>query len=135
MPKNYLLDTNICIYLFKGKYNIRKKLKEVGTEHCFVSEITLAELIYGAQCSSNVKKHTKEIEDLVSIIHVLPIRPALQDYGRVKKELRLSGMMIENFDLLIGVTALTNNLVMVTENTKHISHIQGLEIENWVERS
>ncbi len=134
MTKGYLLDTNICIYLFKGKYNIRKKLIEVGLNHCFISEITLAELIYGAQCSNNVKKHTKEIEDLVSILQVLPIRPILPDYGRVKKELRLSGMIIENFDLLIGVTALANNLVMVTENVKHVGHITGVKIENWVER-
>lgn len=134
MARGYLLDTNICIYLFKGKYNIRKKLTEVGLKHCFISEITLAELIYGAQCSSNVKKHTKEIEDLLSILQVLPIRPILTDYGRVKKELRLAGMMIENFDLLIGVTALANNLVMVTENVKHVGHIPGLKIENWVEK-
>lgn len=134
MARGYLLDTNICIYLFKGKYNIRKKLTEVGLKHCFISEITLAELIYGAQCSSNVKKHTKEIEDLLSILQVLPIRPILTDYGRVKKELRLAGMMIENFDLLIGVTALANNLVMITENVKHVGHIPGLKIENWVEK-
>lgn len=134
MTKGYLLDTNICIYLFKGKYNIREKLIEVGLKHCFISEITLAELIYGAQCSNNVKKHTKEIEDLVSILQVLPIRPILPVYGRVKKELRLMGMLIENFDLLIGVTALANNLVMVTENIKHVGHIPELEIENWVER-
>ena len=43
-------------------------------------------------------------------------------------------MMIENFDLLIGVTALANNLVMVTENVKHVGHIPELEIENWAER-
>ena len=134
MTKGYLLDTNICIYLFKGKYNIRKKLIEIGLNLCFISEITLAELIYGAECSNNVKKHTKEIEDLVSILQVLPIRPILPDYGRVKKELRLAGMMIENFDLLIGVTALANDLVMVTENVKHVGHIPGLKIENWVER-
>ena len=33
MTKGYLLDTNICIYLFKGKYNIREKLIEVGLKH------------------------------------------------------------------------------------------------------
>lgn len=134
MEQGYLLDTNICIYLFKGKYNIREKLREIGTSHCYISEITLAELIYGAQCSKNVAKHTKEIEDLLTIIQVLPIRPILCEYGHIKKELRQIGMMIENFDLLIGVTALANNLVMVTENIKHVSHIPGLSIENWVKK-
>ena len=134
MTKRYLLDTNICIYLFKNKFNVREKIIEADISNCYISEITLAELIYGAQCSTNVKKHIKEIEDLLSIIKVLPIRPILQDYGRVKKDLRLAGKMIENFDLLIGVTALANKLVMVTENVKHIKHIPGLEIENWIEK-
>lgn len=39
--KGYLLDTNICIYLFKGKYNLMDKILEVGMENCYISEITL----------------------------------------------------------------------------------------------
>ncbi len=134
MRKGYLLDTNICIYLFKNRYQIREKLCEVGFENCYISEITLAELIYGAQCSANIEKHTKEIKDLLTIIKVLPIRPILQDYALAKKELRLSGMMIDNFDLLIGVTGLANNLIVVTENVKHLGHISGLKVENWVKK-
>ena len=36
----YLLDTNICIYLFKGKYNLIEKIKDIGIENCAISEIT-----------------------------------------------------------------------------------------------
>ena len=68
------------------------------------------------------------------MIQVLPIRPILTEYRVIKKELRIKGMMIENFDLLIGITALVNHLIMVTENTKHICHIPGLKIENWVKK-
>jgi tRNA(fMet)-specific endonuclease VapC len=47
----YLLDSNICIYFFKGKYNLIKKLNEVGLENFCISEITLAELVFGAVSS------------------------------------------------------------------------------------
>ncbi len=40
----YLLDTNMVIFLFKGRYQINQKIKQVGLENCFISEITLAEL-------------------------------------------------------------------------------------------
>ena len=52
----YLLDTNICIYLFKGKFNLDQKLISIGLQNCAISEITYAELVYG------VKKAKKEMQ-------------------------------------------------------------------------
>ena len=47
--KKYLLDTNICIFLLRGKYNVNKKIDTVGLDNCYISEITVAELKYGAE--------------------------------------------------------------------------------------
>lgn len=47
--KKYLLDTNICIFLLRGKYDVDKKIDQVGLENCCISEITVAELKYGAE--------------------------------------------------------------------------------------
>lgn len=58
----YLLDTNICIHFFRGKFNLIDKLQEVNLENCAISEITLAELIFGAENSSNLKKNYKLID-------------------------------------------------------------------------
>ena len=52
----YLLDFNIFIHFLRGKYNIIEKLNEVGIDDCAISEITLAELDYGAEKSANPKK-------------------------------------------------------------------------------
>jgi tRNA(fMet)-specific endonuclease VapC len=53
----YLLDTNICIFYLKKKYNVDKRLQQTGFENCAISEITLAELFYGAECSTDVAKN------------------------------------------------------------------------------
>lgn len=53
---NYLLDTNICIHFFRGKFNLLSKFEDVGVENCAISEITLAELVYGAEKSQNPTK-------------------------------------------------------------------------------
>ena len=60
---NYLLDTNICIYFFKGLYKLNDKLEQIGFDNCAISEITLAELIYGAEKSQNIEKNKKTVKD------------------------------------------------------------------------
>ena len=47
----YLLDTNICIHLFRGNFNLGDKIEQIGLENCTISEITLAELVFGAENS------------------------------------------------------------------------------------
>ncbi len=42
--------------------------------------------------------------------------------------------MISDFDLLIGSTAIANELIMITENVKEFERISSIEIENWVQR-
>lgn len=46
-------------------------------------------------------------------------------------ELESEGKRIDDFDILIGSTAVKNNLVMVTDNIKHLERIPNIKIENW----
>jgi tRNA(fMet)-specific endonuclease VapC len=49
--------------------------------------------------------------------------------------LELKGTPIhDDFDLLIGATALHNDLTLVTDNTKHFVNFDGLKVENWIQR-
>lgn len=130
----YLLDTNICIHFFRGMFNLRDKIEQVGIEICAISEITLAELVFGAEYSANPQKNLTIIEEFVDNITILPVFDAIYKYGKEKARLRKSGLIISDFDLLIGCTATENNLIMVTENEREFERIQGLRIENWVER-
>ena len=127
----YLLDTNICIYLFKGKFNIAKKLIEVGLENCFISEITLAELVYGAENSSNPKKYKQLIDSLIETISIVPIFNAIQTYAKEKSRLRKQGLLISDFDFLIGATAIASDMIMVTQNIKEFKRLEGIKIEDW----
>jgi tRNA(fMet)-specific endonuclease VapC len=128
----YLLDTNICIYFFRGKYDIKEQIKAAGIENCAISEITLAELVYGAEYISNPKKNHKLITDLIEQIAVISIFDSIQEYGKQKAQLRKQGTLISDFDLLIGSTAIANRLIMVTQNTMEFERIKGIELENWI---
>ncbi len=132
--KQYLLDTNICIYLLKNQYDVVNKIEEIGRENCFISEITLAELYFGASNSGKKTQKMRGVHYIEQFFTVLPIRYALESFGDNKTLLRQKGMALDDFDLLIGSTAVANNLIMVTENTKHLSRIPKIKIENWIER-
>lgn len=127
----YLLDTNICIYFFRGKYDIKDRINEVGIENCTISEITIAELVYGAEYSANPKRNLELIFELTKFIAVISIFDSILEYGHQKANLRKQGSLISDFDLLIGSTAIANNLVMVTQNVKEFQRLNGIKLENW----
>jgi len=128
----FLLDTNICIYFLKGQYNLVQKLEKIGLENCFISEITIAELKFGAENSENKEKNRNTVDDFISRFTIIPIFNSLDIYAKEKARLRKAGNPLDDFDLLIGATAISNNLVLVTKNVTDFERLEGIEIENWI---
>jgi len=131
----YLLDTNIVISFFKRRFDIHHKIKTVGIENCFISEITLAELLFGAEYSDNPNKHHLEVKEFISIVSVLPISSCLENYAKEKARLRRLGTPVDEFDLLIGMTSTTFGMTMVTNNIKHFEKIDNILLEDWTNRT
>jgi tRNA(fMet)-specific endonuclease VapC len=129
--KKYLIDTNICIFFIKGKFNLLEKFEKAGTDNCFISEITLAELKFGVANSEQPEKNQKNLDNFLSGLTIIPIFHALDLYAKEKARLRKTGKPIDDFDLLIGTTAVTHNLIMVTNNTSHFKSITNIEMEDW----
>jgi tRNA(fMet)-specific endonuclease VapC len=129
--KKYLLDTNICIYYLNGKFSLDTKIEEIGLDNCFVSEITIAELKFGAENSLYVERNRQVVSSFQSKIQIIPIFGALDFYAKEKSRLRKSGISVDEFDLLIGATAVTNGLIMVTNNQSHFRVIDNIEIADW----
>jgi len=129
----YLLDTDISVFYLRGKYNINQKLKEiVGYDNCFISEITLAELKYGAELSDRVEKNIYFVNEFANKIGILPIFNSLDLYAKEKARLKKLGNLIDDFDLLIGCSAIKNGLILVTNNENHFERIENIKIENWI---
>ena len=129
--KKYLLDTNICIFYLKGRFDLDTKVRNVGVENCFISEITVAELKFGAENSEHVERNRSVVTNLLSVFQVIPIFGSLDVYAKEKARLRKRGDLIDDFDLLIGATAIANELIMVTNNTKHFVRMDGMILEDW----
>jgi tRNA(fMet)-specific endonuclease VapC len=129
--KKYLIDTNICIFYIKGKFDLKSKFEKADPNNCFISEITLAELKFGVQNSEQIEKNQKAIDKFLTGVNIVPIFHSLDLYAKEKTRLRKAGTPIDDFDLLIGVTSLAHNLTMVTNNTDHFKRITGIALEDW----
>ena len=130
----YLLDTDVCIELIKHNECVLDKVEIVGADHCFVTEITIAELFYGAAKSGRPEQFN-DVEYILQSFDLKPLLPSLRLYGENKAILEDKGQMIGEFDLLIGSCAVHNNLVMVTSNLKHFDYIPNITLEDWAQKS
>lgn len=129
--KKYLFDTNICIYYIRGKFSLNEKFREVTKENRFISEITLAELKFGVENSQSKKKNQETLDNFLTGIQILPIINSLDIYAEEKARLRKQGNTIDDFDLLIGASAVANDMILVTNNEAHFQRITKIVIENW----
>jgi tRNA(fMet)-specific endonuclease VapC len=56
-------------------------------------------------------------------------------YAKSKVNLRKKGTPLhDEFDLIIGVTALAHEMTLVTDNLKDFRHIKNLKLANWAEK-
>jgi tRNA(fMet)-specific endonuclease VapC len=133
--KKYLLDTNICIFFIKGQYYLNQKIAEVGEQNCFISEITVAELKYGVENSKTIEAMRSVVEAFIPQFAIIPIYNSLDIYAREKTKLRRQGQIIDDFDILIGATAIANDMIMVTNNVMHLSRLDNIKIEDWTTAS
>ncbi|MDB4903669.1 MAG: hypothetical protein JWQ63_2950 [Mucilaginibacter sp.] len=131
----YILDTSICVFYLRGKLDLVSLIREKGRNNFFISEITVVELRFGAENSDNPEKAHKAVDDFINGLSIIPIFGSIKLYAKEKVRLRKIGKPInDEFDLLIGVTAVENNLILVTDNVNHFDRINAIKIENWYQR-
>ena len=129
-----LLDSNILIHLLRKNENVRQHIWKTGWRNCCVSEVSIVELLYGAECSAYPEKNRNIVKDLLNQLDIIPFSVCIEEFCHQKAALRRKGQMIEDNDLYIASTALTLGSPVATENVKHLARIEGLEVQNWVER-
>jgi tRNA(fMet)-specific endonuclease VapC len=129
----FLLDTNIVIYVLKKRPLEVLKIFNANASRMAISSITLSELIYGAEKSANIAKNLEAVEDFVSHLEVLPYDArASQHYGQIKAALEKKGKIIGENDIHIAAHAISQGLILVTNNLKEFKRVPNLALENWV---
>lgn len=127
----YLIDTNTMIYSIKNIAKVNDKFKENLGSPKSISIITYAELYYGAKKSAFPEKNMAIVRNTAELFPIIEInRPVIETFSDIKVYLSKNGLIVPDFDILIGATAFTMNYTLVT-NDSHFKNIPGLKIENW----
>ena len=129
----YLLDSDTCIHLLKRNQRVRDRAAALPVGAGRISEITLAELWYGAKASQQPTTNLQLVGELLNSMGLLllPISPYISRFADEKARLRSTGQLIPDFDLLIGCTALAGDFVLVTGNTRHFARLPGIRLADW----
>jgi tRNA(fMet)-specific endonuclease VapC len=130
----YLLDTNACIEMIRGRsHRVISRLKQCAPGSVGISSITLGELYYGVERSSNPQRNLLALAQFCAPIEILPFDDrAAAVYGRVRQELEQSGFPAGPLDTLIAAHTLSEGTILVTDNVREFCHVKGLKIENWL---
>ena len=130
---NYLIDTNICIYIMnKRPAEVIQKFKNLEIGQTGVSSITVSELNYGVAKSQQKKQNAKRLEEFLTPFEILPYdENASRYYGIIRSELESQGKVIGPLDMLIAAHAISENLIVVTNNENEFQRIKSLKVENW----
>ena len=132
--KGYILDTDTWIEFFRHRSGVGAHIVQTPKQEIYASEVTIAELTYGAVHSQNVEKHMKEPQAIRKNFNVLPIdNNWVDDYVEIRHALAQKGLRVGDFDILIAVTARHYDLTVVTHNIKHFSQMPGIKYVDWVD--
>jgi len=128
----FLLDTDTIIYSLKGHENVVKNLRLHIADPIKISAVTLMELYYGAYKSKKIESNLAKIKTLENSMEIIPIgKESVEIFGIYKANPEKAGTPLDDFDLILASCALSNNLILVTNNVKHFQRIDGLKITNW----
>lgn len=129
----YMLDTNICIFTIKNRpAQVREAFTRAHGRLC-ISTVTLMELIYGAEKSTNPERNLADIEGFAARLEVLKYdSDAAVHTGQLRAELAKAGTPIGPYDQMIAGHARSQGLILVTNNRREFDRVPGLRVEDWV---
>ncbi len=132
-----MLDTNICSFIMRQRpETVLMKLHRLVAQQqrIIISAITYSEMQFGAIGPKASPEHGLLVNAFVSRLDgILPWdRAAVDATTRIKVTLNQLGMPISPNDAAIAGHAIATRSILVTNNLKEFSRVEGLVFENWV---
>ena len=127
-----LLDTDHCIAILRKKLDLREHISP--DEELATTAISVAELTHGANRSLRKDENLASLDILLSSMLILPFdEVAGRIFGNLKAELEARGELLDDLDLQIASIAIVSKVPLITNNIKHFSRIDQLQIQNWIQ--
>jgi tRNA(fMet)-specific endonuclease VapC len=128
------LDTDILSYFFCGNLAIRDRLHDYikNGGQAALTAINVYEILKGLKYRNDASKG-KLFAEFLRYITVFTIDgPTIDEAANIYADLRKNGRPIGDADVLIAAIVISNNGMLVSNNTKHYQHIKNLHLMNWL---
>ncbi len=131
MTARYLVDTDWVIHYFNGHEAITERLQALQPDGLALSVISLAELYEGVLYSRDPAGNEQALQKFLTVVELLGVdQDTARRFGQERGRLRAAGQLIDDTDLLIGATALTHGLTLLTNNRRHFERLAALALES-----
>lgn len=129
----YMLDTDTVSYLVRGKTPaLDARVAAVSPKHLCISAVTRGELLYGLELKGGAHRLVQLVDQFLLRVQCLPWDDAAAThFASIAAGLHRSGTPIGSMDAMIAGHALATGAVLVTNNVRHFSRVDGLTVENW----
>ena len=132
MAARYLIDSDICIYLTRGKRrneSLTNLMRDIEPEGLAISVITHGEVVDGVYGTAQPALNMQLWRDFLRPFDILNVTaPIAEIWAEVRRKLRSEGRTVPDNDLIIASTALLFGMTVVTRNRDHFSRVGGLDV-------
>ncbi len=128
-----LLDTNICIYIINAKPPaVLERFRQYRMGDIGLCSVVAAELAFGV-AKSDSARNRQALEMFLAPLIILPFdTAAMWVYGDLRANLERRGTPIGSLDTMIAAHALSQQALLISNNTREFSKVPDLQLDNWV---
>ena len=125
----YLVDSDYVADYLGARPHAIQLLSSFVKDDLSISIITYGEIYEGIHFGRDPQKTTDVFQRFLrSVVILPPTQPIMQHFARIRGELRRTGKIIGDFDILIAATAIQYHLTLVTRNIKDYQRIPNLKL-------
>ena len=128
----YLLDTDTCIDLLRGRREVVQHASSVAPDDCAVSTVTTYELLVGVRNCRDPDQEQEKVDAFLATVHELPFdRNAADRAALIRVQLEDKGKRIGPYDVLLAGQSIAERLTLVTSNIREFARVKGLRTTDW----
>lgn len=125
----FLLDSDQIISYLNGRKEVIEKIDDLTEEELFTSIVCVAEVLEGIYDTENEDQRLLQLNEFLQDIQALIVdRKVADQFAKIRSDLRKKGNLIENMDIFIAATAMSHDLMLVTNNKRDFERIKGLKL-------
>ena len=124
-----LIDSDVIIDGLKSVPSALRALDLLAPAGLAISAVTLGEVLDGILLVSHQPRRRRELESFIAPMEVIAAnRDVMERFADIRSGLRVRGLLIPDFDLVIAATAVERGYPLVTRNLRHFTRIPELVV-------